>query len=164
MKKGISLIVLLISFSLLAACSETSHEPVDISLDSDQCFTCHMGVEDSQSATQSILTDGTPRIFDDVGCMLAYLQETNDEVAISYVIDYDSGEWLDITEATFVHDQSIQTPMSYGFIAFSTEEAANQYIEENGHGERLSSEEVTAIDNASLDEWYKGHEAEHHNH
>lgn len=161
MKRRITTIILVVFTGLLAACSQTSYEPVDIS-DSDQCYTCHMGIEDLQSVSQTILTDGTPRVFDDIGCMLVYLQETNDEVEISYVIDHDSGEWIDVNGAHFIHDQTIQTPMSYGFIAFSSVQEAEAYAATSDHGEILTGEEVLAIDKAALDEWYKGHEAEHH--
>lgn len=161
MKRRITAIILVVLAVLLAACSQTSYEPVDI-LDSDQCYTCHMGIEDLQSVSQTILTDGTPRVFDDIGCMLVYLQETNDEMKISYVIDYESGEWIDVNEAYFVHDQTIQTPMSYGFIAFSSEQEAEAYAVSTNHGELLTGEEVLAINKAALDEWYKGHEAAHH--
>ncbi len=161
MKRKIIAIIFVAVAGLLAACSQTSYEPADIS-DSDQCYTCHMGIEDLQSVSQTLLTDGTPRVFDDIGCMLVYLQETNDGVEISYVIDHDSGEWIDMKDAYFVHDQMVQTPMSYGFIAFSSAQEAEAYAASTDHGELLTSEEVLAIDRAALDEWYKGHEDEHH--
>jgi copper chaperone NosL len=162
MKKMMISIIVFLIVGLLAACGETTYEPVDISLESDQCYTCHMGIEDEQAATQSILTDGTPRIFDDVGCMLMYLQDTDEEVAVSFVMDHHSSDWIDLSDAYFVHDQNIQTPMSYGFIAFSSEQDATDYISDSGEGELLSGEEITSIDTASLEEWYREHSEEHH--
>ncbi|GAB3802782.1 nitrous oxide reductase accessory protein NosL [Virgibacillus kimchii] len=163
MKKMFSAIIILSIAGLLAACGDAAYDPVDLS-ETDQCYTCHMGIEDEQAATQSILTDGTPRFFDDIGCMLMYLQDTDDEVEVSYVMDHNAGEWLDLSDAYFVHDQNIQTPMSYGFIAFGSDQEAEEFISENGEGELLSGEEITAIDTASLEEWYSGHSEEHHDH
>lgn len=164
MKKTMVIILGMLLISLLAACSETSHEPVDISQDTDQCYFCHMGVEDLGAATQVILEDGTPRVFDDIGCMLMYFKDTNDEISISYVVDYDSGEWLDLDDATFVHDNEIETPMSYGFIAFASEQEADNYMEEKDHTEKLSSEELQAINTSELEDWYRAHDAEQHGH
>jgi copper chaperone NosL len=161
MKKIITGIIIFSIAGLLAACGGTAYDPVDIS-ETDQCYTCHMGIEDEQAATQSILTDGTPRFFDDVGCMLMYLQDTDDEVEVSYVMDHNAGEWIDLSDAYFVHDENIQTPMSYGFIAFSSEQEAEEFIADNGNGELLTGEEITSIDTASLEEWYRGHSEEHH--
>lgn len=143
---------------LLAACGGTSHEAVDISMDTDQCYTCHMGIEDLDAATQVILEDGTPRVFDDIGCMLVYFQDTDDEIAVSYVVDHGSGEWIDMAEAYFVHDETIQTPMSYGFIAFDSEEAAN----EHGSGEVISADALKDINVSELEDWYRGHSDGHH--
>lgn len=163
MKKVMGSIIVLVIVGLLAACGGATYEPVDISA-TDQCYTCHMGIEDEQAASQSLLADGTPRFFDDIGCMLMYLQDTDDEVEVSFVVDHNTGEWIDVSEAYYVHDGSIQTPMSYGFIAFGSEQEAEEFIAESGEGELLSGEEITSIDTASLEEWYRGHAEEHHGH
>ncbi|WP_164216627.1 nitrous oxide reductase accessory protein NosL [Virgibacillus sp. YIM 98842] len=161
MKKAAAAIIAMVMIGLLTACGGTSYEPVDISQDTDQCYTCHMGIEDLDSASQTILTDGTPRIFDDIGCMLVYLQDNDDEVEVSYVRDHHSGDWIDMADAYFIHDESIQTPMSYGFIAFSSEQEAEDYLSESDQGEMLSSQEITSIDEESLETWYKGHQEGH---
>ena len=154
------LIILLALAGILSACGNASAEPVEITLDIDKCYTCHMGIEDLQAAAQSILTDGTPRFFDDIGCMLVYLDETNDDVAISYVKDHLTSKWMDVSKGYFIHDHTIETPMSYGFIAFSSEEAALQFGADHG-GELLSSAELSQIDQDSLKEWYRSHTNEH---
>jgi copper chaperone NosL len=162
LKKTAALLIVLAMIGLLAACGGASYEAADISQDTDQCYTCHMGIEDLDSASQTILTDGTPRIFDDIGCMLVYLQDNDDEVEVSYVRDHHSGEWIDMTDAYFIHDESIQTPMSYGFIAFVAEQEAEDYLSESAKGEMLSSQEITSIDRESLENWYKGHQEHGH--
>ncbi|MHA6251771.1 nitrous oxide reductase accessory protein NosL [Oceanobacillus sp. CAU 1775] len=158
MRKLFLSILLIGLIGILAACGGTSHEPVDISIDTDQCYTCHMGIEDLDSATQVILEDGTPRVFDDIGCMLVYFQETDDEIAVSYVVDRGSGEWIDMADAYFVHDETIQTPMSYGFIAFDSEEAATAH----GSGEVISTDALKDINVSELEDWYRGHSDGHH--
>ncbi|MGO4889314.1 nitrous oxide reductase accessory protein NosL [Anaerobacillus sp. MEB173] len=149
-------VMLIVSIGLMTGCGNASLEPVEITLDVDKCYTCHMGIEDLQSASQTILKDGTPRLFDDIGCMLTYLLETNDEIEVSYVRDHTSGEWIDLSQSYFVHDQNIQTPMSYGFIAFQSQEAAEQFATEHG-GELLTYEQIMDIDSETLKQWYQTH-------
>jgi copper chaperone NosL len=79
----------------------------------------------------------------------------------SYVMDHQSGDWIDMADAYFIHDENIQTPMSYGFIAFGSQQEAEDYLAENGQGEILSSGDITNIDTESLETWYKGHQEEH---
>lgn len=143
-------ILLMIVIGLITGCSsDVSMEPVDIDAGTDSCDMCHMGIEDLASASQVIMEDGTPKKFDDIGCMLLYYQEHKDDVGVAYVPDWETGEWLNMEDAVFVQESSIETPMSYGIIAFSSEEKAQAFQEERG-GELYNGTEITQLDVKAL--------------
>lgn len=125
--------ILFLSISLLIGCSsQASLEPVSIDPDVDNCAECNMGIIETEHATQVIFKDGTPNIYDDIGCMLIDLKEIGENLGIGYVHDYNSKEWIDIEEATFVQESNIPTPMSYGLVAFHSSDDAEAFQAEHG--------------------------------
>ncbi len=50
--------------------------------------------------------------------MNRYLKQHPQTLAVYFVADSDSGEWLNGTTATYVHSSEIETPMNGGIIAF----------------------------------------------
>lgn len=153
-----SVFLSLIVISLvLVGCSSQTYNAVQINLGKDSCYTCHMGVADEMAASQALLEDGTPRIFDDIGCLVVYLKETKDKVKVSYVHDQKSKNWIEFAQASFVHEMNIETPMNYGLIAFSKKEDADQYQKEHG-GEVMSSQELLEMDVKSLKKEHSEHQ------
>lgn len=132
-------------FILLTGCQSNQYEPISIKVNDNVCYTCHMGIENVSQATQVLLKDGTPRLFDDIGCMVEYLATTQDQVEIAYVHDTPTGEWIPFATAHYVQDQSIHTPMSYGIAAFQTEQAAQKFQQEHG-GHLYTSNELLQLD------------------
>lgn len=130
----IKILLLSMVIFLLGACSTKNYEPVAINLDSDTCDTCNMGIQDVQASAQIIKKDGTPMKFDDIGCLVTFLQENNGEIAEAYVHDHKSGKWIDMESSYFIHSNEIETPMSYGIIAFESEQEAKDW-EKNNHGD-----------------------------
>lgn len=161
MRKKILLYITIGLFIFLIGCSEdTAMEPVPINEGVDSCETCHMGIIDMDASSQIILQDGTPKKFDDIGCMLAYYQENKENVGKAYVHDFHSKEWIDLEEATFLQDSSFESPMSYGMIAFNSSEDADTFQADNG-GEKYVGTDVTDIDLSTLKAMGHG-ESEHH--
>jgi copper chaperone NosL len=77
------------------------------------------------------MTDaGETRRFDDIGGMVAYIDEISEDVAVFWVHDFDTEEWLKAEEAFYVESQQ-QTPMGFGVIAFSDQQRADQWATEN---------------------------------
>lgn len=130
MKSKVLVTILLIF--LLGACGSTTLEPVEIQVNVDSCATCNMGIQDEQASAQTLEKDGTPNKFDDIGCMVTYIQKNKDQIEIGYVHDHLSKEWIEFDTAFFVQSSEIETPMSYGIIAFSSESAAKEWQETNG--------------------------------
>lgn len=142
MKKFILMLILL---SVMAGCgSEQSYEPEEINPDIDACLVCNMSVAHVDYATQVILKDGTVHKFDDIGCMVEYLNgEGKDEVVEKkYVRDVETSEWIELEEAAFAYHEEFWTPMAYGVLSFSSKEKAESYIASEGHGELMSLDDV----------------------
>ncbi len=148
MRKRIFMFLLL---AVLSACSgEQTYEPVDINPDVDICEVCNMSIASERHATELFSTEGDVFKFDDLGCMIQYIEKderiSQDEIGKQYVRDLDSGDWVEIETAHFVYDQEIWTPMSYGVVSFSTEEQAEQYIAKEGKGKLLAYSDLSEVD------------------
>jgi copper chaperone NosL len=77
------------------------------------CEHCHMLVSDKRYAAQFTTRAGDRLYFDDLGCLVAYLNEHKPEVAHVWVRD--TTHWLDATTARYA--TGFQTPMGYGVAA-----------------------------------------------
>ncbi|WP_083270574.1 nitrous oxide reductase accessory protein NosL [Bacillus marinisedimentorum] len=134
---------------ILAGCGkEQSYEPEKINPDIDACIVCNMSVAHTDYATQLILEDGTVHKFDDIGCMMEYIngEGKEEEIKKKYVRDVETAEWVELEEAGFAYDEDFWTPMAYGVLSFESEEKAKQYIEHEGKGRLLSYQEITDFD------------------
>ncbi|MBP2239669.1 copper chaperone NosL [Cytobacillus eiseniae] len=146
--KGFFLMIMLAV--VLAACSNSkAAAPVEIKANEDSCDACKMGIEDLQSAGQIIMDDGKPLLFDDIGCMIDYIQTHNPAYEAAFVHDYQSKEWIDFDKSTFVQDSGIESPMSYGIAAFEVEENANEFHQNHG-GMKYTHDELIKIDLKSI--------------
>lgn len=118
-------IILLSVVLFLTACSSKTAAPVEIKANEEDCDTCHMGIEDLHSAAQIILENGKPMLFDDIGCMVVYMQEHQPKYEAAFVHDFDSKEWISFDNSTFVQSENIHSPMNYGIAAYATEKHAS---------------------------------------
>ncbi len=122
--------------------TELAYEPEPIK-DTDVCELCAMAVPDNQHATQIVLTNERSIKFDDIGCMIKWMKENGDEeVGMAFVRDYNTEEWFDVNEGTFVYHEEIMTPMAYGVISFKDANDAEAFIEEFGKGEILTRSDL----------------------
>lgn len=161
--------VMLLLIVILAGCSsQNAFEPQPIDTTIDSCDQCHMGIQDVKASSEVILKDGTPKKFDDIGCMVLFIKDHEKEVANVFVHDYVTSEWIDMNDAAFVQGSKIKSPMNYGFVAFSSTEEAKTFQAENG-GEIFTPEGVLKSDVQALKEAGHGsgsdagtgHEVEH---
>ncbi|GLY11186.1 nitrous oxide reductase accessory protein NosL [Pseudobacillus badius] len=142
------LIFLVFSVLALAGCGkEHVYEPVEINPDIDACDICNMSIAATQYATEVVLTDGTVETFDDIGCMIEYLnQEEEKNIGEAYVRDVQTGDWVKLNEALFLYNKSYWTPMSYGVVSFADEKSAQQFMAEEGKGKRMNLEDIRKHD------------------
>lgn len=159
--------VMLLLFVILTGCSsQDAFEPQPIDTTVDSCDECHMGIQDVKASSEVILKDGTPKKFDDIGCMVLFIKDHEDEVANVFVHDYVTSEWIDMYNSTLIQGSKIKSPMNYDFVAFSSTEEAKAFQTENG-GELYTSGDVLKADVKALkdaghgSDAGAGHENEH---
>lgn len=119
--------------ALLAACaSEVDLDrPPDIVYGEDVCERCSMIINEARYAAAYVTGDGQPHLFDDIGGMLAQNREVAADVAVFWVHDFISEQWLKAEEAYYVEGDHI-TPMGFGIIAFADRDRADAWAGEEG--------------------------------
>lgn len=102
-------------------------------------------------AAQSIFRDGAAHYFDSPIDLFVFLQKVDrydsryavDEVAVSFVTDFETGQWIEAQDAFFVHGSSAFGPMRDADLpAFASREAADTLTRSRG-GKVLAFTEVT---------------------
>jgi copper chaperone NosL len=111
MKRGILSLGLM---ALLAvACTPGAGEPAEPIWGKQACGHCSMLVTEKPPSAQLTLNDGTRRFFDDVGCLVAWLDREGQHARAMWVRKGDG--WVPAAEARYA--SGVVTPMDFGFIA-----------------------------------------------
>ncbi len=118
----------LVSLVLLGACAPaaTPETPPVIRYGEDVCDSCGMIISDPAYAAAYVTKTGETRRFDDIGEMVTSYRKQREEVAVFWVHDRGTHEWLRATTAHFVVSPYIHTPMGYGVAAYATESHAGE--------------------------------------
>ena len=100
----------------LAACGP--REPRAIVFGTESCAHCHMPIADPRFTAEAISKNGKPIVFDDVGCLAAWLGERTEPLASAWVTSFvDRRTWLSAESAVYLRADSLRTPMASGLIA-----------------------------------------------
>jgi len=122
-------------------CKKTSIEPVEIQ-QGEPCSYCKMEISEKRYAGEFIDSDGKAFKFDDIGCMVNFVQTRKiTNVAAYFVIDFDDHQWLKAEDTYFVRSSDIETPMGGGLIAFRDQGRAQKAVDKY-HGKLLRFKEV----------------------
>ncbi len=134
--------VLLVSLLFIVACSGNAglEEPPQIVYGVDPCDRCLMIINEARFAAAYITGSGETRRFDDIGGMAAYKDEVKEDIVAYWVHDFETESWLKAEDAFFVGSEQ-QTPMGFGIVAFSDQQAAKKWSDEHG-GTMLTFEDV----------------------
>ena len=115
--------VLLVA-GLLAATACGSSRPAPATLDSrnDLCASCRMAVSSVRFAAQIAAPGEEPLFFDDLGCLVTYLNQRPvlSPQAVAYVADHRSGAWVAAASATITRVDGLSTPMGSHLVAHDT--------------------------------------------
>lgn len=123
-----SLFIGLLLFVLAACAAETDlSKPPEILYGQDPCDQCGMIINEPRFAASYTTVSGDVRRFDDLGGMLVYDQQHNENVHIYWVHDFNNEEWIDAATASIVHSPDLITPMAWGLAAFTNQEEAEQF-------------------------------------
>ena len=130
---------------LITACGEPTPQPIHIG--SDTCDHCRMMISDREFASQTLNNQGRAFKFDSVECMAAFDQtnEQRDNLHSLWVPNFLlPDEWVNATEAVYLHSQTLRSPMGLFLSAYATSDDARQMQEEYG-GNLLNYEEVRQL-------------------
>jgi copper chaperone NosL len=133
---------------LLVACgSETDFDrPPDIVYGEDVCERCSMIINEARYAAAYVTEDGQAHLFDDIGGMVAHDAAVAGDVAVFWVHDFETEEWLRAEEAHYVKSD-LMTPMGFGVIAFDGRDRAESWAAEQG-GMVMTFDELLNTDQA----------------
>ena len=98
---------------MMLGCSKGPEEPADPVWGKQACAHCAMLVTEKPPSAQLTLADGTRKYFDDVGCMVAYLDR--EKVAPQRLWVREGEGWMPAAEARYA--SGVSTPMDFGFVA-----------------------------------------------
>ena len=109
---------------IAAGCGGGPIEPRELVLNEEACSLCRMAVSQRPFAAQAVSRSGSVDFFDDIGCLAQWTPMHVHEETARFVVDYETGAWLDATKAYFVRAPRLDTPMSSGLAAFGTRDRA----------------------------------------
>ena len=94
----------------------TKYKIIDIKSNEYQCSECNMDVEELDYAVQLISKNGNTYFFDDIGCIVLWLENhsMNKEKILTKTVD--THKWMNIKKVWYSRIAS--SPMGYGFAAF----------------------------------------------
>lgn len=101
------------ALALAAGCSKTD-DAVDPVWGKEPCAHCAMLVGDKRYAAQ-LVHDGDRRFFDDIGCLVLWLEEHGVKPQRIWVRDAEASRWVDAKSARY--EAGAKTPMDFGFEA-----------------------------------------------
>ncbi len=130
MKKLFSFIILV--GLLFVGCSSNNKKSLDeIKQDQAICPQCNMPLSsDSNDFTAYAIVDNHTIYFDDIGCMVLYLQEHNINLQNidTKVFTIDTKKYIDGKKCYYKMDH--KTPMHYGFVCYEKQVEGNLAIKD----------------------------------
>jgi hypothetical protein len=106
----------------LAACAQSVPSPRAVQLGRATCAKCRQVVTSLDAAAQAVYTDGTARIYDDIGCM-ATDPEALRGTAQLYVQLAGGKGWVRVEDITFASPPGAKTPRGYNYLAYPEDES-----------------------------------------
>lgn len=140
--------VILVVVMVASGCGNSiTAEPRAIDPTLDACPICRMSIIDQRFAGQVIDHLGYAESFDDIGCLVLHLKRLGaggeQGLLATYVKDFGTTEWISAEDAIYVQGR-IDTPMSFGIVAFASAEAAGD-LAKKIDGRLLTWEEVLQV-------------------
>lgn len=109
---------------LLAGCGGAGDRgPRAVTLGVDACDYCHMAVGDERLAAQWVPASGPIAVFDEPGCLLAWLERNPGAEGRAYVAVAPGGEWVPADSAVYLAG-AVRTGMGFDVIALASPAAA----------------------------------------
>jgi len=123
--------IVLLLLILLAGCGTT---PSPIRYGQDNCDYCKMGITDRRFAFEVLTQKGKAYKFDDMHCLLGYLQSdrlSKSQIAEIYFADFSgNGRWAKAAASYLLRSPAIHSPMNGDIAAFVLLDSMNKYKNE----------------------------------
>lgn len=100
----------------------SNNGPHPIKYGTDQCVYCKMTISDARFGTQLVTQKGRAYNFDDVQCMIAYVDEgsiAREDVAAFYLPDFKSNELMPAENMFYLKSEALKSPMRGDIAAFA---------------------------------------------
>jgi copper chaperone NosL len=133
---------------LAVSCTPAHTRP--IAYGAEQCRHCHMTVADPRFAAELVTVKGMVLVFDDVGCLAAYIASGKVRSSDIHSIQVNNflrpDSMLSARDAVYLKVDSLQTPMASHLVAFRSADAERmrkllggnvvswEHLEFRGHG------------------------------
>ncbi len=144
-KKNLSPVSAILPVLLLVFLSSCSTKPEPIKVGTDNCYFCKMTITDARFGAELITQKGKVYKFDDVHCILDFLQAKaveEKEISGIYLTDYSNGNQLvKATEALLLQSEDLRSPMNGNVAAFSGNDSLKK-IMENFKGKQTTWNEL----------------------
>lgn len=113
---------------LSGGCKNSNEEvPPKIIPGQDACDNCVMLINEIKYAAAVTLSNGEEKRFDDISCMLSYIQGNKQKIKYFWVYDFISDSSLHAEKAFYVKSKKEITPMGGGIIAFARRAKAEDF-------------------------------------
>ena len=121
--------ILIIGLFGLAGC-HTGPQPIEYG--KAECSFCKMTIMDKRFGCQIVNTKGKAFHFDDLSCLVGYLDTdiiSAADIAGIYVPDYlGTNELLEAEKLFYVASELFRSPMAGNVAAFANKDSASQYV------------------------------------
>lgn len=107
----------LMTLSLLLACSRTADAPQEPVWGKQPCGHCAMLLSEQDNGAQAVTVQDERLYFDDIGCLIAWQDANPGAARASWVHTADTHAWVPAEQAHY--DVATHTPMDFGFAATS---------------------------------------------
>ncbi|WP_088444341.1 nitrous oxide reductase accessory protein NosL [Flavobacterium oreochromis] len=134
--------LLLFSFALFLSCGSDKPQPIKLNI--DQCESCKMTISNPQFSSEIITEKGRCYKFDDIFCLLQYINNTKVKVKTIYVSDYSNKNMIPIEEGFFLKHEQFNSPMNGNIACFSDLKETKKYQTEL-HTDVLNWKQLTQI-------------------
>lgn len=105
--------------ALLTGCGgELERGPRPLTLGVDACDYCHMAVDDPARAAQWVPASGPPVVFDEPGCLLAWLRRHPGAEGRAYVAVEPGGAWVPADSVRYLVGV-VRTGMGFDVVALA---------------------------------------------
>jgi hypothetical protein len=108
--------------AVLTACAQSVPSPQAVQIGRSTCAKCRSVVSSLDAAAQAVYSDGTARIYDDIGCM-ATDPDALRGTAQLYVQLAGGKGWARVEDITFASPPGTKTPQGYNYLAYTEEES-----------------------------------------